>query len=178
MTRSLRYRTVLAGVLLSAALAACDTFGGRERACPRVAVLANAERLVKFRPGDGRDLTDVLVTGRVQDVQFECEYEDDVLTVTMLLQMLVNRGPANRDRQAEFQYFIGVVKVLDGEQHVVNKQVYNVKMAFAENSRSALIEGDRSAKIKLDPEELGTSYSLLVGFQLSRKEFEFIQSQR
>ena len=165
-------------MLLSAALAGCAAFSGPERACPRVAVLANAERLVKFRPGEGRDLTDVLLTGRVQDVRYECEYEDDVLTVTMLLQMLINRGPANRDRQAEFQYFIGVVKMADGEQHVMSKQVYNVRMAFEENSRTALIEGDRRATINLDPEELGTSYSLLVGFQLTRKEFDFIQSQR
>ena len=68
----------LAAASISLLLHAC---GGEERfaerICPRVQLLEYADRLTEFAPGAGRDLTDVVLTGRLVNIDGECNVEDD-----------------------------------------------------------------------------------------------------
>jgi hypothetical protein len=66
-----------------ASLAGCSVyenlFGSKipPPACPGVSVLADGATLIKFRSGDGRDLTDVLYSGEILGIDATCAYERD-----------------------------------------------------------------------------------------------------
>ncbi|MCH7721637.1 MAG: hypothetical protein IH988_11735 [Planctomycetes bacterium] len=57
----------------------CGLFGGDDYVppCPRAVVLADAQSVTEFRPGPGRDLTDILNEGAITDLAGGCEYNDD-----------------------------------------------------------------------------------------------------
>src|SRR3546814_17357125 len=52
------------------------------RPCPRVVVLNDAAKQVKFN-GQGRDLTDVLFEASIDTRRLVCEYDENVLDVDL-----------------------------------------------------------------------------------------------
>ncbi len=149
-------------------------------ACPNVAVLPDAKDIVKFRPGQGRDLIDILYESELTNLSQSCVYDIDentgegTLTVEIGVFIDIARGPANRDRKAEFAYFIVIT---DQSKKVLNKQRFPVKVAFPGNlSRLTWADDPDAPAIVLIPlkgGKIGRDFNIFVGFQLSPEELEF-----
>ncbi len=104
--------------------------------CPDYNVLADAASLVKFHGGAGRDLVDVNYEGKITGVHLGCESDIDKQTKTgsmdvdVTLLFSANRGPANRDRKARFDYFISVV---DPNRKILDRQAFPLVVTFPGN---------------------------------------------
>lgn len=155
-------------LLLPVMLAGCG--GGpapNAPACPKVALLADAADLSRYR-GTGRDLTDLVLTGRVTAVSGKCTRESaTALRAEVSVKLDVGRGPAAAGRTAELSYFIAATR---GDQ-ILDKQVFPVRAVFPANTDTLSLTGDPVVLTLPTPSGVkGSDYRLLVGFQLAPAE--------
>jgi hypothetical protein len=143
-------------------------------ACPRVAVLADAARIVKFRPGPGRDLTDVLYEGQFRDVTGTCAYDmkRSHIDLEFSVDIEVVRGPADATRQVRIEYFVAVV---DPNQNILGKEKFTAAFRFEGNANRAVITEDVNPRLPLQDVKLGPGYAVLVGFQLTADELAYVR---
>ena len=99
MTVSKRFLIVVALALLSAG---CGTVFDRTPPppCPPILILKDAGYLTRYKPGAGKDITDVLFQGRIIDFKGSCAYNSKRTEVELDVNLAfeLSRGPANRDR--------------------------------------------------------------------------------
>jgi hypothetical protein len=176
---------LVAMVLL--AVAACGTSADKNRPppCPRLSVLSDAAELTRFAAGAGQDLVDVDFQVEISDLLAGCQYvepesgkDKQVIVVAMAPVMVAIRGPANRDREAQFDYFVSVV---DSERDVLNKQNFGVTVKFPGNlTRVSLKDDDPpvTVDIPLAADRDATDYQILVGLQLTPDELEYNRRRR
>lgn len=151
--------------------------------CPRVNILADASQLTGFRDGPGRDLIDVDHTARITRVGGNCVYKMDkpteknkkpetgTLTMTIGLLIAAERGPADADRKARFEYFVTLV---DRDRRPIQKTVFPVTVDFPGNvTRATAEEFPIDLKIPLQAKQTGADFVVFVGFQLSPEQVEF-----
>lgn len=151
--------------------------------CPNVRILADAAQLTKFRDGPGRDLIDVDHTARIARVGGTCVYKMDkpteknkkpetgVLTMTVGLIIAAERGPANADHKARFEYFVTLV---DQDRQPVQKTTFPVAVDFPGNvTRATAEEFPIDLKIPLKPKQTGGDFVVFIGFQLTPDQVEY-----
>lgn len=137
--------------------------------CPLVTVVDDAKRLTRFQ-GAGRDVTDVLFEAEVQPPRSSCVYrEGGEIVISMLVPIIVGVGPANQDGFARFNYFVAIAR---GEQ-ILARQRFDVVVEFEGNDTRVGYADELEQKIQLQGDELGNSYVVYVGIELTPAEMEF-----
>ena len=179
-----RVLSVFTLVGLVAPMAACGLFTKKEPPpgpCSRAVILGDAEQMVQFRDGPGRDILDVSYSGRLTRVFADCEYEMNkdrtgVMSVRVYLAIEAERGPANRDRIAPYRYF---VTLTDAEREPVSKNVFNLTAQFPGNvTRLVLTDDTVELKVPIGAGQSGKNFTIFVGFQLSDEQLEFNRRAR
>lgn len=150
--------------------------------CPKYQVISDAASLVRYREGPGRDLIDVNFEGRIVDVQLGCvsniskKTRNGSMDVDVTLVFIASRGPANRDRQAQFPYFI---RILDNNGKILWGENYTVNIGFPGNKTRIQF---RTEPVVLElPIRKGwnnRSYLIMTGVKLSREELKFNRDRR
>lgn len=169
-------RTLIKASLLLAAVAvaACSKEAEDQVACPGVEVLQDLGELVRFRPGPGRDATDVLVEAWVDGVGGQCFLGDDELLVDLNIRVGTRRGPATRTDKAKIGYFVAIT---DLERNVLVRQRFETSTPFS--SRKTILFADvLDLKIPLLPGSQTDGFSIYVGLELSEQELAFNRSKR
>ncbi|MGQ0662022.1 MAG: hypothetical protein ACT4P2_00245, partial [Pseudomonadota bacterium] len=163
----------LAVLATAAGLAGC---GGRPPPpCPSASILAEAATVTRFRDGPGRDLTDVINEGELFDILALCSYGRRGIDVDLQVGVVATRGPADRARAAQFEYFVAI---LDPERQVVARQRFDVRFEFPDNRARLVRIEELEPQIPLADAALGPRYEILVGFQLTRDELAWNRSRR
>ena len=161
---------------LTAAAAGCgggETYDPQQATgCPRVAIVADAAEVVEFRPGPGRDLTDVVSRGFMGELAGACEYDGDEGTVTVEVQLPIvgERGPAATGGEAAFTYFVAVT---DPASTILAKELFDTSVAFAEGQTRAGTVEELEQVIPLANPAQGVNYQILIGFQLTPEQLDF-----
>jgi hypothetical protein len=152
------------------ALAGCSS-SGPPKPCPRVGVLDEAQRLVRFSEGAGRDLTDVRFEAEIGVRAGRCEYtrKDSRLEVEIAVEIQAVRAP-NAGRRGEFEYFVAIT---DRAQRVVERQSFTAVIPFEADRRSGGALEELSQTIPLKPNQLGNEFEIIVGFALSPDELAY-----
>jgi hypothetical protein len=171
----------LSGAALSAAalLAALPLAGcGPERgefapACPQPIFEQTLSDVARYRPGtDGRDLTDLVVQGRLVSVSGQCKLANkkgDTLLVAVRVGMQITRGPALQGNSADVPVFLAVT---DGET-ILDKQTYMVRAEFPSNVQMVpLAGGPIDFSLPITASRTGAAYQIRIGFQLTPEELE------
>ena len=162
------------GALLS--LAACS---GEETTplCPRITVMQDAATLTRFA-GSGRDLLDVDYQAQMADYLAGCKYQPGGVTVAVAPVIVVDRGPANRDRKAAIEYFVSVVR---GGNEILNMQVFGTSVTF-DGNRSRVVVRDDETPIVIDlagsPGSILNAYDVVIGLQLTADELDYNMRRR
>lgn len=181
-TRTGIFGRLAAPVCLSASLAACDTIGGMTNSdvpppCPPVSSLADAARITRFVDGPGRDIIDIDFTGRIEKLTGKCFYELDSDTgegqvrINIKPEFRIERGAANKTRQAAFDYFISYT---DDQGNVLDKQIFPYTAKYWKNKQVVKdIDGPIEVTIQLRNGQIGQDFNIYVGFQLSQEELDF-----
>ncbi len=139
--------------------------------------------LTKFAAGSGKDLTDVDHEIRIVDIRFGCTYGEDendnpILAVAIAPVFEADRGPANGDRQARFNYFVAIA---DPQRTILNKQTFDLQVTFPGNrSRITVSPSDPPVTIDIPPVagRSGPDYHVFVGLQLTPDELEYNRRRR
>ena len=161
---------VLALSALAILISACAD--RRDRGiCPRVAVLAEAGTVTKFRPGAPETPENVMFVARMTDVRIECRYQDQQLSrlegdVTVTME--VTRGPAMQGEAAVFPYFVTVSNTRGA---VLNKRIFEMRVPVR---GEAVRASDQSWQFyRLSSSGSGLLYETWVGFQLTDAELAY-----
>jgi hypothetical protein len=168
----MRRRAAALGLAGVAALAAAGcSKQGPAKPCPRVAVLTDASHLVRFKPGTGRDLTDIVYEADISVRRGSCEYvkKDTELDVDMQVEVQAVRAPGASEK-GEFGYF---VRTTDRGGRVTGGENFVMTVPFSEDLRRAGGIEEVSLSFPLKTNQLGNEFEIVVGFQLSPDELEY-----
>jgi hypothetical protein len=167
-----------AGIAAAAALtavSACGIFGKPQLpSCPPVAIVADTAKLVKFRPGPGRDLTDVEFEAELSDFRGQCDYDKKGANIDVTVAFTVSRGPAMQGRQAQFDYFVAIPRYRPAE---AGKRIFTVAATFDTPAQRGVLTDEVRLQLSIKPEE-AESYEIYLGLQLSPDELEFNRRHR
>ena len=169
-------RRVAILLAVSAATLAVHGCGGDKRAeriCPRVEILEYAGRLTEFRPGPGRDVTDVVVQGRLVNFAGECKVEKDSVEIDLVVEFSLDRGPANRAGKARFAHFVAIQEF---HPDPAGKRVFPVEVEFEAGRDRALFRDRVAIAIPLAGERKARDHNVFIGFQLDRGQLEYNRS--
>ncbi len=144
-------------------------------------ILGDADQMVRFRDGPGRDILDISYSGRLSRVFADCVYEMNkdrtgIMEVRVYVAFDAERGPANSDRIAPYRYFVTLV---DAKREPVAKGVFDLTARFPGNiTRMVLTDDSVEMKVPIAAGQSGKDYTILVGFQLSEDQLEFNRRTR
>lgn len=160
-----------AGLLALASLAGCADQGEKfAPPCPVPSIPRDFNEVQRYR-GAGRDLTDLVLQGRITAVNGACTRDGpETVVVTISTSMELTRGPAARERTAQVEYFVAVSL---GTETILDKQVYPVKVEFPPNTDRLRLTGDEvELRLPVSAKRPSTAYRVSVGFQLTPAELE------
>ena len=160
--------TVVA-MVMAGTLAACASAPDPNAAqgCPRVAVVADAALAEQFRPGPGRDLTDLASRAQIVDISGGCAYDSQGVTVSVSVPIVVERGPAMTGSEADYSYFVAVT---DPDWNVIAKRSFPVRFRFDSGSGFAAAREQLEQVIPLETQRQANEYQILIGFDLDREQ--------
>ncbi|MHA1113095.1 MAG: hypothetical protein ACTSRY_01120 [Alphaproteobacteria bacterium] len=136
---------------------------GRAPLCPVAAVVGDARTVAQYAPGQGRDLTDVTFEAAIGAAVLACEFDKNELTVELRVEVIAQRGPADRSRRGDFEYFVAIA---DGQHNILAKERFTLSVAFPGNRTRVGVFEKLEQVIYLKQGEAGDSYDIYVGFQL------------
>ena len=139
--------------------------------CPAVSILEAAQKITRFKSGPGRDITDIRLQAEIVNFTGSCEYDQDEdkweAEVELLLQIAVERGPANKDGKIDFRYFAAIPEFQSQEQ---GKSIFSVAGQFEGNRTRLLYQDELSMRIPVAKPTDGQGLEIVMGFQLSPDE--------
>ena len=167
----------IAWILAAALLAGCAGSDGKRprKLCPRVDILEYADELVRFLPGPGRDVTDVVFRTRLVNYRGECEVDKNKVAVALVLEFALERGPANRDSKASFEYFVAIPQF---HPQPAGKRRFAVAVEFEKGRSRALYRDEIAVEIPLEQGRASSDFNIFVGCQLSAAELDYNQRGR
>ncbi|MBI3503991.1 MAG: hypothetical protein HY059_04055 [Proteobacteria bacterium] len=173
-------RAAFAIGVAAAILAGCSSPDPMTALCPTSGIVPDANILVQFRNGPGRDITDVVVQGQVVDIRITCEYPKSRsakpgVTLDLQIAFAAERGPADRTRKASLPYFVAIV---DGERNIVAKESFRADFEWTDNRPRVGRVDQWEPYIPLKSNFDGPSYQILVGFQLDADQLAWNRKQR
>jgi hypothetical protein len=139
--------------------------------CPSGAALSEASTVTRFRPGAGKDLTDVVMSAELTKPQVSCDYDKDggKVSVTFSFPVTVKRGAAATNEPQTLSYFVAVV---DQDNSVLTKQNFTHDISLDQNIAS-FSEHPDGMTFTLPKGKKPVGYEVLVGFQLTRDELAY-----
>ncbi len=149
-------------------------------ACPNIVIVKVTAELTTFRPGPGRDLTDVVLDARIDRFDGECEtdLEDDrsgKVEVDLQLIFEATRGPANDTRTGEFRYYVAIA---NRGGAILAKKVFATEFEFKGNRNRIGAVEELTQEIPLRPGELGEDFDIFIGFQLNPEQLDYNRAKR
>lgn len=164
------------GAVLLLAVAGCSGSQVQPPAsCPKVAVLGELAELVRFRPGAGRDLTDVELQAKFAGLSFGCRYNKDAMSVEIDVQLEAVRGPAMTASRAEFQYFAAVTNPA-GE--VIAKEIFSSDVEFKGNTTRLVFADELVQRIPMLDRTTSPNWSVLLGLQLTDEQRDWLKRRQ
>lgn len=146
-------------------------------ACPGVALLTPTADLAVFRPGsDGRDLTALMLAGRMQAVQGQCKAgkKKDTVEATVTVAAELTRGPALQGNRANVPVYVAVT---EGDR-ILDKHVYTLSATFPSNvDRVTVSTPEVFMVLPVSQTKSAAAYSILAGFQLTADELAASRGQ-
>ncbi len=138
--------------------------------CPPIYILSDAAKITKFRPGAGRDLTDVDMDAEIIAFKGQCSYDDKGAVVEIQVSFDVKRGPASTKRQSELRYFVAIPKFFPAPEA---KAEFTVPVTFPEGMDQARVnDEDVVMRIPVKNKDIINNYEIYLGFQETPEELE------
>jgi hypothetical protein len=165
----------VAAALAAAGLAGC---AGKNppRPCPPVLIPRDAGTLTKFRPGPGRDPTDVLYEAQIADFVGSCSFaRSGAATVEVKVTLDIRRGPANSTGSADFVYFAAIPRYFPAE---AGKRSFPVHVDFGDTPGRMVSQEEIRLTLPLKPTESTEEYEIYLGLQLTPEEIEYNKAHR
>lgn len=163
-------------IVLGAALLAAGCTSKAEEArnavvCPKAYIVGDASQLVRFKPGPGRDPTDVLFRADVMRAENKCEFGRNGVVIETKVQLGVQEGPAAaaQNRQAAFNYFVALI---GPNSQILAREEFTADYKF-EGNRTRLAGVEELTQRAGFTSATANGYQIAVGIALSQEELSY-----
>jgi hypothetical protein len=170
--RSVSTGIALVGLLV---LAACSSSAEKARQqgfCPKGFTVGDAAGMTRFKPGPGRDPTDIQFRAEVVKVETLCEFDKNGMDLDLETRVTIGvaEGPSIQNRQASVGYFVAL---LDGNRKVVARQEFAADFKFEGNrNRLASLE-ELSERVPGVTSRDAAQYQVVVGLLVTPDELNY-----
>lgn len=141
--------------------------------CPRIAILSDAAQYTQFRPGAGRDITDIAYEAEIVGYEGYCTHHEKNASIEVVLKLMIDvtRGPAGSDGASEIRYFFAVPDRA--------KQVFASPFKFERGTpKIRMIEDEIVVNIPMRSGDSVHNADIWVGFQLSPDQLELNRKRK
>ena len=140
-------------------------------------MLGDATEVTEFRPGPGRDLTDVRFEGEIAGLESDCDYDEDgFVDVEVAVNLALSRGPAAEGNVGHYEYFVAIA---DPSDTIITKQSFPLDVEFPGAAlRVEVQEEVRIERIVFAPAADASRFRVFVGFQLTRDQLDYLRRRR
>lgn len=161
-----------AALVLMAALglSACAGSSDLGVKCPEIRIPQNTERLTRFRPGEGRDITDVRLQAEVTYLSGACEIDDEVIELGFPIAVTAQRGPANEEGLSDITLFVAVA---NQKREILSRRELPVRLSFPANKVRVISREEITVEIPRQEGDGVRDYLVFLGFALSAAELDF-----
>jgi hypothetical protein len=160
---------ILLGLLSLGGLAACTPDPDEQAPqCPLRYFRPDAATLTRY-DGRGTDLTNLVLTGRLQNIQGACKglLGHQKLTARARVDMVLTRGPAAKGRDFDIPYVVAVTK----KGQLLQKQELIQHVVFPPNVDTVQVTGeDVNMVFPTDRGLTGPNYTIYFLFELTPAE--------
>ncbi len=176
--RFVRKLAVVPALALLASLAGCGPQAedlAAVQGCTPAGIVSEASTITIYRPGRGRDLTDVAAQGILANLRAECAFGRREVNIKLTIGLQIAAGPANRDRNASMRYFVAIV---DSDNNVVAREEYSVDVQFPPNQGRIVVAEEVEPRIPFRERVQAQRYRILVGFILTPEQLQTNRRRR
>jgi hypothetical protein len=158
-----------AAVAFSLGASACT--GAGPVACPHAIIMPELQAVAKFRPGPGRQDSDVTYGARLLAADTSCTADKKKGGVNVATKLGVAAIRVNPDvRNGQITYFVAVI---DRKQAILNKRDFTIDLDFPRNQSRLEITEQLEEFIWLSGEANGADYGIVIGFELTPEELQY-----
>ena len=158
-----------AAVVLSLGAAACS--GAGPIPCPRAIIMPELQAVAKFRPGPGRQDSDVAYGSRLLAADTSCSADKKKGGITVATKLVVTAVRVNPEAQkGQLTYFVAVI---DRKQAILNKRDFVIDLDFPRNQARLDITEQLEEFIWLAADSNGADYGIVIGFELTPDELQY-----
>lgn len=143
--------------------------------CPAALVVGETSAITKFRPGPGRDLTDIIAQAEMGGIVGNCASDRNGVTVMVAFRVAAAIGPASRERRVQLTYYFAVV---DPDQQVPAREVRQLDLSFPSGQQRLDLAEQVEVRIPAVRRGRERGYQVLVGFDLTPEELQYNRSRR
>ena len=137
-----------------------------------------AKKVTFYRPGPGRDLTDVAFDVRIGDIAFECSYDfDDAgnsVAINLNILFVAQRGPAAVQDRIKVPYFAAVT---NSARRILAKKQFTVELVFEGNAVRSQVVEELAQIIPFPAGSNGSAYKSFIGLQLTPRQLEDLRRE-
>lgn len=140
--------------------------------CPEIRIDSNTSTLTKFKPGEGRDITDVMYQAEIISFEGTCQFDDDGVEAIMDVDLMVSGGPAVEPGTIDLYYFVAIPRFFPD---TAGKKVFSRKYKVPNGGprRERLTESNVRIFIPLEDRLTAAGYDVYLGFQLTDEQLQY-----
>ena len=159
--------------MLVAAAGLLSACANKPADCPDAAALGDASMLTQFKPGAPPDLSSVLYSVQIVDVDTSCDISKDSNTCDSSLDVTfrATRAPTGVEADYTVPYFVAVA---GPDNAIISKNAYSAEFSFAPGQGTVTFtDSPDSTVIKMPKGKNGYDYQLYVGLQLTKEQLDY-----
>lgn len=156
---------------MAATLSGCGGTNKIAPACPEVRVPVETGTLTRFQPGEGKDITDIVLEASYESITGECDVSDEDVQMKFLVQLVANKGPSAKAEAIPVDLYIAVFTA-DRSQRLSQREI-PVTLTFEGNQPRTTYSEWFTVDIPKTEKQTGEDFVVFTGFQLSHAEVEY-----
>ena len=141
--------------------------GGEPNLCPPTAILDDAGELVRFATVPPKGPGDVSFRVRMKYISGVCEVAEEAVAMELSSAMEVSRGPANKNSEARFSYFVAI---LDKNKTILTRTEFPMIAKFQGGERQLQFQENVTVTIPKKVTVSPKDFYVYFGFEMSPEE--------
>ena len=143
--------------------------------CPSIKFLKDTDKIIVYKKGPGRDISDVKFEAELKSFIGECEYFGDIgsydkVVVTLQVGLDITRGPAAKKSQFKLSYFVAIPEFFPNPK---GKVTFDRLLQFPPDRNSmSILDKAIEVTIPLNKNRPGPKTKVLIGFNLEKSQLE------
>jgi len=137
--------------------------------CPRAVIGDDVGRLTRFSGAD-KDPANVVFEAELGDLMGSCVYHDDNIEVDLRVPLFATRGPAAKDGNAKFNYFVAVART---DKTILSRDSFDTEIELTADKPRNETADDIEQTIPIKEGQSGADLVIVVGIEMTPDELEY-----